>query len=172
VVGVVVVVVGVVVVVVGVVVVVVGVDEDAAGLAATEPPPDVVVVAPVVAGDAPEVDVDVDPVVDVVVVPLVPPDTDAEWATVSEATSAPRPIAPAAAPNPMVAVIRRTRDMARSLASSADRRSRWGSAGLCTMVGPFDARSDRVGFDRSCIGTLHCDAHTPQAPPQRQLQFT
>jgi hypothetical protein len=72
--------------------------------------------------------------------------TEAEWATVSDATSMPRPAAPATAAIPMVAVIRRTRALARSRASSADRRSWWESSGFVAMRCPFGDRRDEVGF--------------------------
>jgi hypothetical protein len=89
------------------------------------------VVGAVVVAVAPDAVAAVDPVA-----------TEAEWATVSDATSTPRPAAPTTAAIPMVAVIRRTR----ALASSADRRSGWESSGFVAMGCPFGDRRDEVGF--------------------------
>ena len=80
--------------------------------------------------DCPEtVDAEVDVVEGVVVV--VEPDgvavaTDEEWAVVPEATSTPRPTAPADAATPMPMVARRTRTIARS----RERAAEW-ELGLC-----------------------------------------
>ena len=61
-------------------------------------------------------------------------DAEPEWATVSVATRAPKPTAADVAAIPMAAVIRRTRTMARSLASSAGWRSWRGCSGGYTMA--------------------------------------
>jgi hypothetical protein len=50
---------------------------------------------------------------------------DDEWAVVSVATSSPRPTALAMAATPIAAVVRRTRDIARSRVRATDWLARW-----------------------------------------------
>jgi hypothetical protein len=80
------------------------------------------VVGVVVVAVVPDVDVPVDTLVEV-----------AEWAVVSEATRMPSPTAAAVAARTIAAVIRRTRDIARSRAWAAGwpARSLW--PGCCAM---------------------------------------
>ncbi|HWD52637.1 MAG TPA: hypothetical protein VG412_09565 [Acidimicrobiales bacterium] len=86
------------------------------------------VVVVVVVGSAADEELD-DPEVDEVGGEMVPEVTavpeagwvaDDEWAVVSVPTSRPSPTAPAMAATPMAAVVRRTRDIARSLTPAAD----------------------------------------------------
>lgn len=102
-----------------------------------------VVVVVVGSADDEECDDD-DPEVEDVVVGEVVADTDVEvsegwvvadeeWAVASVATSSPSPMALAMAATPIAAVVRRTRDMARSRARAADELVRWFRPGCCAM---------------------------------------